>query len=166
MTERSAILVWVIYGWGGKGPASGGFIKFADRLRAMGYGVHDQYLWKYPHAIAKMLDASGYQKKVVLGYSMGANCISWLSNIVKKPIDLAVAYDPSIGFPFMPAKIEPVSDKIKRCIHYKGLVGYPGMATLEGPTVEAIPTYTPHLAICYSEFLHRITLGAIADLEK
>jgi len=166
MTDRSDILVWVIYGQGGKGPLSYGFIKFADRLRAMGYSVHDEYLWKYPYAIAKVLDASGYQKKAVLGYSMGANCITWISNIIKKPIDLAVAYDPSIGIPLIPAKIEPVSDKIQRCIHYRGMVGYPGMAKLEGPTVETIPTYTPHLGICYSEHLHRITLGVLADLEK
>jgi hypothetical protein len=64
--ENSLIRIYVIYGQGGKGPLSAGFILFKNRLQEMGYDVVDSYSWKYPQAIIDDIEAQPEGTKIVL----------------------------------------------------------------------------------------------------
>jgi hypothetical protein len=170
LIDRKDILIRIVYGHGGKGfsiAVSPGLIKLRDRLAGMGYTVRDDISWRDPdYIVADFNGAAGFKKKVMIGHSLGANCITWVSNKPVAPIDLAVAYDPSWGVPvLMPAPIERVSHRIKRCLHYRGLAFPVGGAQLSGPTVETIETWIPHLWITDSEWLHGKTFDALTALE-
>ncbi len=162
---RSDIFIRVVYGQGGKGPASAGMIRFRDQLETIGYSVADDIEWWNPQLIAENFDRLD-GPKVMIGYSLGANCLTWVSNRIKKPIDLGVAYDPSNGIPvIMPAPLEEVSSKVKRCLHYKGLWFGVGGASLYGRTVETTKTWTPHPWIDSDGYLHQLTIDALERLE-
>ncbi len=165
--KHSDILVRIIYGWFTRSEHSEGLMILARRLREKGYDVVDDIRYNYADNIAALFDADNHRARAVIGFSMGANCVSWISNRIKRPIDLGVAYDPSWGIPiFSPAHIEPVSSKIKRCLVYQG-TGIPvGGARLEGPTVETIKAGLWHFSMDHSEELHQRTLAALARLEN
>jgi alpha/beta superfamily hydrolase len=162
-----AVEVIVIYGQGGKGPFSAGFILFKNRLDALGYQVTDHFSWDRPDAVIKYMHdrRKAGVKFVLFGYSLGANCTSWIAS-AGQPIDLIVAYDPSSGAgPFRAALPNPIGDNVKRCLCYvHTMPEWFGTAPFEG-NAEIIKTWAPHGFVQANERLHQMTLRALYDVE-
>jgi len=155
-----SLKVYVIYGQGGKGPLSAGFILFRNRLTGLGYDVVDSFLWKHPDAIIEDIHNLPKKTKVaLLGYSMGANCTTWVASAGQK-IDLICAYDPSVW-----SYVNPIEKNVKRTICYSQNYDLFGRVKLEGYNVENIITAIPHIGISYAENLHKISLEALSEIE-
>ena len=161
--NREDVFIRVVYGFGGRLVGSSGLMDFCDHLTDMGFIVSDDILWNRPEAIAEDLDRCSFSRKVVIGFSMGANCLTWISNIVEKPIHLGVAYDPSFVLPFM-KPLDEVSNKIEKCLHYRGS-GFPvGGAMIYGPTVETVNAGRWHFGMDYDQGLHQKTMLEISRI--
>lgn len=156
--------IYVIYGQGGKGPLSFGFILFKNRLTSMGYNVKDDILWKYPNEIASDMNAQSSDTIIIaLGYSLGANCLTWIPYPgygLKRDIDLICGYDPSWF-----SMIKPIGSNVKKALCYRcyGLNPF-GHAQYEGPQVEYVNTISDHLLVCYDPQLHNRTIQEIQKL--
>jgi len=164
---HGVIHIRVIYGQGGKGLFSAGFIAFAGRLRSLGYDVHDDITWDQPDAVIKDIHERRSSSKIILlGYSLGANCTSWVAS-AGQPIALIAAYDPSSGAgPFRAAPPNPIGRNVKRCLCYVHTIPeWFGTAPFAGKA-EIIKTWAPHGFVQANERLHQMTLQAIADMEK
>jgi hypothetical protein len=167
VAQKPQTRVYVIYGWLGKpGDTLTGFVWFKDRLERLGYDVVDRFPWSDPDAIIKDIHEQPKGTKVALvGYSMGADCTSWVAS-AGQPIELIVAYDPSAGFgPFVAALPNPIRENVKRCIcivHQFDPIFRP--APFKGPTVELVETSSWHGAIAWDEDLHKITLQALKEI--
>jgi hypothetical protein len=100
---------------------------------------------------------------IVIGYSLGANATTWVSNYVpNRPIELIVAYDPSIL-----TKVSPAGKNVKRALLYHNNSFDPwGHARIPGPKVETTETYMPHLAVSLSQSLHNRTIDAVKRVLK
>ena len=156
--------VQVIYGQGGKGLLSSGFIRLARRIRSLGYDVDDSILWSHPFNIAERIRARK-EPTCIFGYSMGGNSATWVAEY-QVPIPLIVSYDASVGIG--PVKAKPpsvIAPNVKRTIAFQG-VGprIAGGAVITGHNVETIETRMPHLAVCSDERLHAIALLALRDV--
>ncbi len=161
-----AVEIIVIYGQGGKGLLSAGFILFKNRLDALGYNVNDSFSWDQPDAIIKHIHQRGDDIKWVLfGYSLGANCTSWVAS-AGQPIDLICAYDPSAGFGPVSAQLpNPIRKNVRRCLCY--VHTFPELfrtAPFTG-NCEIIKTWAPHGLVAANERLHQMTLRALYDVE-
>ena len=99
---------------------------------------------------------------ILIGYSLGANAVDWVSAAVPdRTIALSVAYDPSV----LSIVTQP-GPNVKRLLLYHNTDIEPeGHAIYKGPQVETTQISMPHLAICYSETLHQKTLAAIASIK-
>jgi hypothetical protein len=100
----------------------------------------------------------------LIGYSLGANCTSWVAE-TGVPIDLLVAYDPSNGILWWRAKPPaPIGANVERAYCYQ-MTGpeIAGGARMTGNVV-TVETFGPHLAVQWDERLHAITLRALAQL--
>jgi dienelactone hydrolase len=155
--------VCVIYGQGGI-ITSFGMYLLSQRIASLyPAAVVTNYSWDDPAAIAADIaqwKASGTGHLVVIGYSLGANCVTWLPAYTKARIDLAVCYDPSV----LSIVTNPAAT-IKRLLLYHNSDWEPeGHAVLVGPQVERTEISMLHLSVCYSEVLHQKTLAAIAQL--
>lgn len=165
MIEKDDIFIQIIYGWLGKTLYLDPLIKVKNQLASMGYDVEDGIGWQRPDLVAKALNNSKHKKKVVIGFSMGANCITWASHYLVSEVDLAVCYDPSLGWSLMPARLDPVNKKIKRCLHFRG-TGWPvGGAPLFGDSVETHRYNLNHFSIPTNGEINRLTLEALKALE-
>lgn len=156
--------VCVIYGQGGV-VTSFGMYLLSQRIQ----GLYPQasvttYSWDNPAAIATDISqwrASATGPVIVIGYSLGANCVTWIPTYTRTPIALAVCYDPSVL-----SIVTNPSATIERLLLYHNSDWEPeGHAILVGPQVETTQISMPHLSICYSETLHQLTLAAIAQLQ-
>jgi hypothetical protein len=164
VAQKPQIRVYVIYGQGGKGPLSYGFILFKDELQALGYDVVDSFPWDQPDAIIK--DIHEHPGKVVLlGYSMGANCAAWVAS-AGQPIDLIVGFDPSAGFgPLSAALPNPIGPNVKRCICFvHAFDPIFRSAPFQGDKVELIETASLHGLVDWNEDLQTITLQALKEI--
>ena len=95
----------------------------------------------------------------LIGFSLGGNSCTQVAHFVHYPIELVVAYDPSeLG------TIWPLENNVKKAICYTS-VNYVlpyGHGKLVGPVpISTYPTTDNHLAVCYDQSLHDITLAAI-----
>jgi hypothetical protein len=151
--------VYVIYGQGGI-VTSFGMYLLAQRIRkAWPSAVVTTHSWDDPHAIAN--DMQRYlAPRILIGYSLGANCVTWAADLYKDPVALAVCYDPSVL-----SIVQQPGANIKRLLLYHNTDIEPeGHAIFTGPQVERAEVSMPHLAICYSETLHQETLDAIRSV--
>jgi hypothetical protein len=157
------VKVCVIYGQGGIFTSFGMYLLSQRIAGLYPAAVVTTYSWSDPAAIATDIvrwKASGTGHLVVIGYSLGANCVTWIPAYTQTTIDLAVCYDPSVL-----SIVTNPSISIRRLLLYHNSDWEPeGHAVLVGPQVERTEVSMPHLAVCYSEALHQKTLGAIAQL--
>jgi hypothetical protein len=149
--------IYVIYGQGGI-ITSGGMKLLANRIQAQWpKSIVTTHSWDDPNAIAADMARYTSLVKILIGYSLGANCVTWVADIFKGPIDLAVCYDPSVL-----SIVKNPTANVKRLILYHNTDIEPeGHAVFLGPQVETTQISMAHLAICYSEMLHQKTLAAI-----
>ena len=154
--------VYVIYGQGGVF-TSYGMYQLAQRISglypAAKVTTHD---WYNPNTIAADIRTLPFSERVVvIGYSLGANCVTWVGGLVpRKKIDLAVCYDPSVL-----SIVKQPTPNIARLLLYHNTDWEPeGHAIFTGPQVERTEISIFHLAVCYNETLHQKTLAAISLL--
>lgn len=154
--------IYVIYGQGGI-ITSGGMAVLAGRIRGLWpQAVVSTHGWNNPGAIARDVLVQPASTQIVLvGYSLGANCTTWVSQAVgEREIALAVAYDPSV----LSIVTNPGAN-VKRLLLYHNSDWEPeGHAVFAGKQIETTQISMPHLAICYSEILHQKTLAAIGKV--
>lgn len=158
-------MIYVIYGQGGKGPLSAGFITFKNRLVGLGYPVRDDILWRHPDSIIRAIhDQPKGEKTVLIGFSLGANCCTWVASAAQ-PIDLVVMYDPSVGVPgLMPSYVNEIKSNVKRAIHFHQGWSLLGRAVIKGHNVERHNTSVPHMLVQAHEPFHRITLQTLREV--
>jgi hypothetical protein len=155
--------VYVIYGQGGF-ITSAGMYLLGQRIAAeWTSAIVSYHRWRYPNSIINDINQQPETHKIVLiGYSLGANCVTWVSNGTKRKIDLAVCYDPSVL-----TLVRQPSDNVARLLLYHNNDFEPeGHAVFTGPQVETTQIRMFHLAICYSQMLHAKTLNAVWRLAE
>jgi hypothetical protein len=154
------VRVYVLYGQGGDFMSRGirelaaGLEKMDSRLQV---SVHE---WKNHKEVAKDIAALPADTPIVLiGYSLGANATTWISNAVApRAIDLIVAYDPSVLM-----KVESAGSNVRRVLLYHNTSAEPwGHARIRGPRVETTETRNSHLVIADSKWLHKKTRAAVS----
>jgi hypothetical protein len=156
--------VFIIYGQGGI-ITSYGMYLLANRIRMQWpSSIVTTHYWDDPTSIQETIRPLSRSEKVVLiGYSLGANCVTWVSNgIFPVTIDLAVCYDPSV----LSIVMQPKLNVKKLLLYHNTDIEPEGHAVFIGNQVETTKISTFHLAICYSEILHQKTLAAIAQINN
>ncbi len=124
---------YVIYGQGGF-ITSIGMSMLASRIAKLYPNSKvTEHSWKYPTQIADDIKVQSLSTKIMLiGYSLGANSVTWVSNSVGRTIDLAVCYDPSVL-----SIVKDPNSNVKRLLLYHNQDFEPlGHAIMTGPQVE------------------------------
>ena len=98
---------------------------------------------------------------IVIGYSLGANATTWISNAVpSRSINLIVAYDPSVG-----SEVQPAGSNVRRLLLYHNNGPEPfGHARIRGPQVETTETRNSHFTVGNSAWLHAKTRAAVSQV--
>lgn len=104
--------------------------------------------WEHDHAESRI---------IFIGYSLGANCVTWAAATAGVPIDLAVCYDPSI----LSIVTNPTYNVKRLLLYHNNDIEPEGHAVFTGHMVETTQISMFHLAICYSAMLHQKTMDAI-----
>jgi hypothetical protein len=156
------VRAYVLYGQGGSS-WSYGIDKLADSLRGMDPRLRvSTHEWERHRQVAADIRKLPADTPVVLiGYSLGANATTWISNAVApRAIDLIVAYDPSVK-----ARVERAASNVRRVLlyHNNSLEPY-GHARIPGPQVETTETRNSHLTLGNSGWLHGKTRAAVAKV--
>jgi hypothetical protein len=137
--------------------------SFAKRLRSIDPRmIVTTHNWnKYGDVAREIMRASITQPVVVIGYSLGGNATTWITNALPlKFFELVVAYDPSVLTTTLPAGLN-----IKRLLLYHNNSLDPwGHARIRGLQVETVETYMSHLAVDCSKKLHDRTIRAVTDV--
>ncbi len=148
---------FVLMGQGGR-LTSQGIVNLYNRIP----GSKSLHAWNDPSVLKEI---KKYKDKIaVVGYSLGANQLGWISLYCDKDIDLGVAYDPSRLSPL-------VKDGYQRAPRFKKLLCYYnagaflfGGSYYKGSNVELTHVHNFHLGIQFDGALHAKTLKAIQDL--
>jgi len=152
---------YVIYGQGGF-ITSIGMSNLASRIAHL-YPISKvtTHAWKYPSNITNDIQKQSTSTKIILiGYSLGANAVTWVSNSIGRTIDLAVCYDPSVL-----SLVNNPNTNVKRLLLYHNVDREPeGHAIMTGPQVERTDISMWHLGVCFDEGLHQKTLAAIQQV--
>jgi hypothetical protein len=148
---------YVIFGQGGR-ITSLGMVSLASRIEALGVKV-TTHGWKYPDIVAQSIhELPSSERVAIIGYSLGANATTWISNKVNRKINLIVAYDPSVWSP-----IEAAGRNVERLLLYHNSgINFLGKARIPGPQVETTEINMSHIFVDYSEALHLKTLAGIS----
>jgi hypothetical protein len=154
------IRTYVLYGQGGEF-MSRGMTGLATSLQKMDarlkVSVHE---WKTYKDVAKDIANLPPETPIVLiGYSLGANATTWISNAMpSRIIRLIVAYDPTAL-----AEVQPAGSNVRRVLLYHNNSSEPfGHARIKGPQVETVETRNSHLVIGNSQWLHQKTRAAVS----
>lgn len=142
---------------------SAGMIPLASDVRKLGV-ITTIHNWNaYGDVVASIRKLTTGTPVVIIGYSLGANATTWISNAVgKRKIALIVAYDPSIW-----SAVRPAGSNVNRLLLYRNGGPSPwGHARIPGSMVETTETLMPHLAVPFSARLHELTLKAVAKLVR
>ena len=142
---------------------SRGMVTLADRIGKIPNVKVVTYGWSsYQTVIEDIKKISTKDKIVLVGYSGGGSRITWIANMVKKPIELLIAYDPSPAFQTL-----HLPDRVKKAVCYYNtspmMLGLGG-GRLTGKHVETIRVSEQHLSVQSDESLHKITIARIKEL--
>jgi hypothetical protein len=165
----------VFYGQGGV-MTSGGMAALANRVYAIDEVLSvSAHGWADYHEVAASIGREPPETKIVeIGYSLGANAVTWLAGGAygaRKPrrVDLMILYDPTVGlhlgpWVLVPASVSPIGDNVARALlyHNSGPAVW-GKAIPSGMT-EQIDVWTPHELLDWDERLHQRTLAEIRAL--
>lgn len=157
--EAAGARIYVIFGQGGSW-TSYGMVMLANDLKRIPGAVVSTHVWEYPGII---VDDILRQPKgipiILIGYSLGAGMTTFIARqIPSRNIALAVAYDPSVWAPPLPA-----GDNIARLICFKNdsLSNVYGKAGITGKQVETVHINEGHMFVSYDHRLHEITTAAV-----
>lgn len=159
--------IFVHSGWFGRGPLSAGMAALAERLKPFGETTY--HAWNDQTVIAEINSLPAANKIVVIGFSLGANELGWIDSHTQRRINLGVAYDPSKQSPL--CQRNEKGEYVQEVTHYDRLLCYYhpnawiyGGSKYVGKGVETVEINLPHLAVQFSEDLHRRTIGAVREL--
>lgn len=150
--------VYVLTGQGGRA-TSGGIVQLANKLAEDKRLLVSIHVWKnYNDVVRSIWTLPPGTPIIVIGYSLGANATTWISNATPlRQIDLVVAYDPSVL-----TVVSPAGPNVSRLLLYHNTsVGPYGHARIPGLQVETTETRMAHLRVDWSMALHRKTHAAI-----
>lgn len=156
------VRVYVLYGQGGSVMARG-MKTLADSLEKMDSRLQvSMHEWKtYQDVIRKIANLPPDMPVVLIGYSLGANATTWISNeLPSRLIHLIVAYDPTVL-----SEVQPAGRNVKRVVlyHNNSLEPY-GHARIPGPQVETVETKNSHFSVGSSSWLHGKTRTAVSQV--
>jgi hypothetical protein len=151
--------VHVIYGQGGVVTSFGMYLLSQRIQKAWPKAIVTTHSWDNPAAIAAAMQGT-LGPHILIGYSLGANCVTWAAADFKGMVDLAVCYDPSV----LSIVDNPTANVKRLMLYHNNDIEPEGHAVFQGPQVETTQISMPHLAICYSETLHQKTLAAVAQV--
>jgi hypothetical protein len=161
--------IFILSGQGGKWTSLPFELELTRRLRQ--YGETTVHLWKDNSVISKINQLPLPVKIAVVGFSLGANQIGWISqHIANHKADLAVAYDPSKQSPLVGwsdqkmcyAQAAPNFDKV--ICYYRPYALYFGGSRYIGSNVKEYPVRTLHWLVQWASRLHEITERAVAGM--
>lgn len=157
--EAGSARIYVIFGQGGAW-TSYGMVRLASDLERIPGAVVSTHVWEYPGVIVDdILRQPKGTPIILIGYSLGAGMTTFIANKVpNRAIALAVAYDPSVWAPPMPA-----GSNIARLICFKNdsLSNVYGKAGIAGKQVETVHINEGHMFVSYDHRLHEITTAAV-----
>jgi pimeloyl-ACP methyl ester carboxylesterase len=158
VTPAEAARVYVIYGQGGA-ITSLGMVALASRLEKIPGLTVSTHPWEYPGVIVSDIRALPKDEPVILiGYSLGAGMTTYIAaKVPRRKIALAVAYDPSVWAPPLPA-----GPNVQRLLLYKneGHNIY-GRASISGRQVETTRINEGHMMVPFDQALHTRTIAAV-----
>jgi hypothetical protein len=146
-------------GQGGRA-TSPGMVSLAERLEE--FGKSSVHAWDDP-MVVQLLNAAlrSGGKAAVVGYSLGANQLGYISPLVHYRIDLGIAYDPSRFSPLVKNGVQTAPNFRKLvCYHNVGAWWFGG-SRYEGPNVKTVKVNAFHLAVQFDEALHLRTIEEI-----
>jgi hypothetical protein len=148
--------IYVIYGQGGL-ITSLGMYSLSQRIKKLyPSSVVSTHEWGYPDTIVSDIRKQPLSVPIILiGYSLGANCVTWVSEDTLTTINLAVCYDPTRY-----SRIAEFGKNVKRSILYKNDSWFFGGANIPSAK-EIIEISTLHILVDHQEKLHTHTLEAI-----
>jgi hypothetical protein len=164
--------IFIIYGQGGFATSWGMKTVLGAKLAGSGRTI-SYWNWNQTKPLVDAIDAVPESEKVaVIGYSLGANDVTWVAcgypgvtNGVRRPIDLAVGYDPTVN-----SRITPLDSIVKRaiCFQQTGFLFtsmFFGRAVWTGPQVEVKQFALDHLLVPLNSALHNVTIEAVNALD-
>ncbi len=139
---------------------SGGMFGLAKQIKAISPDINCTiHGWRDVQSIVNEINSlPSTIPGVLVGYSMGGNSTTQIALFSKRQIQLIVAYDASVL-----GEIWRLGRNVDRTVCFRSTnytMPY-GHAQLEGHNVVTINTSDVHLAVCYDQALHKITLEAI-----
>lgn len=153
--------VFVMYGQGGIVTSYGMYLLSQRIQKQWPQATVTNHSWDNPGAIQALArdweKANPNQPIILIGYSLGANCVTWVSQNLGLTVDLTVCYDPSV----LSIVTNPTLNVKRLLLYHNNDIEPEGHAVFVGPMVETTQINMFHLAICYSEMLHEKTLTAM-----
>lgn len=155
--------VHVIYGQGGF-VTSVGMYLLAKRIRAKyPKAVVTTWNWYDDNLIVADIVKNPDPKTMLIGYSLGANCTTWVTDrLGRKTFPLVVCYDPSR----LSLVVQPDINIKRLLLYHNNGIEPEGHAMLTGPMVERYEINKLHLLICFDQFLHDRTMDAIDRVDQ
>lgn len=155
----AAARIYVMLGQGGAA-TSLGMIGMAHQLAGIPGATVTIHHWEHYDAIAADIRRQPKGVPIILvGYSLGAGMTTYIaSKVPSHRIALAVAYDPSVWAPPLPA-----GANIARLICFKNdnVWNIYGRAGIAGRQVETVHVNEGHMMVPFDSALHRITIAAV-----
>jgi hypothetical protein len=142
---------------------SAGMLSLIPRLKP--YGEVSFHGFRDNSVIEGVLRSPKEQKIIIIGYSLGANQLGWISKWTfgEREIDLGVAYDPSRQSPLVhrsaTGRAVQLAPNFKRLVvYYNPSAWWLGGSTYDGSNVEEIVIREPHALVQLDQSLHRRTV--------
>ncbi len=152
---------FILLGQGGA-ITSYGMYSLAKQLNDAGVTT-SIYTWDSLQTVVDTIQDFTYPV-VLIGFSLGANSCTQIAEILqKRAFKLLVAYDASA---LQPAGIKPIGKNVEKTLCYRSTNGlFPwGHGQVVGHNVTTYETPDNHLAVCYDQRLHDITMQAVHSI--
>jgi predicted alpha/beta-fold hydrolase len=155
---------YVLMGQGGR-LTSPGIASLSERIRReVPNTTVSLHTWDDPTVVSKINSLQGIKTSIV-GYSLGANQLGFISDHAAAPLSLGIAYDPSRYSPLVNAAGVQTAHNFKRLICYRNTgAWFFGGSRYIGANVEEYNVNTLHFTIQFNSALHDKTITALRDV--
>lgn len=132
------------------------------------YGAVTVHSWNDVGLLADISESLALnQTVIVIGYSLGANQLGWISRYIKKKIKLGVAIDPSKQSPLVESaeggyvQSAPMYEKLVCFYHPQAWIF--GGAKYVGENVELVPITGTHLGFQFDAGIYNKIIKEVAE---
>lgn len=144
-----------LYFFCGQGDAatSPGIIAMGNQWRGSGARVRTYYWWSWENALRDMNERAGLDAlRLAIGYSMGANALTWIAGGVGNyPGTIAVLDWACFIDPTFLSNLTPLGANVREALHYHSnsldLVGHGTIIAGADTKLQVVETYLPHLML-------------------